>query len=83
MGAIKIEFDLPEFKEELNINIVIRKDGEVVKVETTNTSSFPALPSDNVGVSTGDKKTSTTVKRKKEPKAEPAVKLGNMMSFDF
>jgi len=27
---MKIEFDLPEFDKELNINIIIRKDGEVV-----------------------------------------------------
>lgn len=30
MSTMKIELDLPEFKEELKIEIVIRKDGEVV-----------------------------------------------------
>ena len=27
---LKIELDLPEFEKELNINITIKKDGEVV-----------------------------------------------------
>ena len=34
---MKIEFDLPKFEKEININIIIRKDGEVV--ETINESS--------------------------------------------
>lgn len=86
MGAIKIEFDVPEFKEQLSINIVIRKDGEVVRVESTST--FPTLPSDSVDASTGDKKAPTTKKRrlKEENIVETQPenkKLGNMMSFDF
>ena len=34
---MKIEFDLPKFEKEISINIIIRKDGEVV--ETFNESS--------------------------------------------
>lgn len=30
MSLLKIELDLPEFEKELNINITIKKDGEVV-----------------------------------------------------
>lgn len=44
---MKIEFDLPKFEKEININIIIRKDGEVVETITksstspvTNNSSF-------------------------------------------
>ena len=52
MGTIKIEFDLPNFEKELNINIVIRKDGEVVC-----TSSATPSPS-SVTTKTGSKKKS-------------------------
>ena len=39
MGTIKIEFNLPEFEKELQVNVVIRRDGEVVL-----TSSATHLP---------------------------------------
>ena len=37
MGTIKIEFDIPNFERELKIDIVIKKDGEVVCNTTTPT----------------------------------------------
>lgn len=85
MGAIRIEFDVPEFKEQLCINIVIRKDGEVVGVESISDSTLPALPSDTVDVSTVDKKAPTKKRRVKEESQSPVIdkKLGNMMSFEF
>lgn len=36
---MKIEFDLPQFEKEVSINIVIRKDGEVVETVTKSPSS--------------------------------------------
>lgn len=30
MGTIKLEFDIPEFEKELKVEIILRKDGEVV-----------------------------------------------------
>ncbi|MBP3732111.1 MAG: hypothetical protein J6I84_02575 [Bacilli bacterium] len=36
---MKIEFDVPEFEKELEINIVIRKDGEVVVRESATPPS--------------------------------------------
>ena len=30
MGTLKLEIDLPEFKNEINLNITIKKDGEVI-----------------------------------------------------
>lgn len=30
MGTIKLEIDIPEFEKELNINVTIRRDGEVL-----------------------------------------------------
>lgn len=36
---MKIEFDLPKFEKEININIIIRKDGEVVETITKSSTS--------------------------------------------
>ena len=55
MGTIKVEFDPGEFKSELVINIVIRKDGEVVEVEKTTSTSQPLDNKVDI-VSTVDKK---------------------------
>ena len=30
MGTLKLEIDIPDFKNEINLNITIRKDGEVI-----------------------------------------------------
>lgn len=57
MGTIKIEFDLPEFKDNLELNIVIRKDGEVLATSSSSSSkelNFPEVggPSSEVSWST-------------------------------
>jgi hypothetical protein len=39
MSLLKIELDLPEFEKEININITIKKDGEVVYTATSSPSS--------------------------------------------
>lgn len=38
MSLLKIELDLPEFEKELNINITIKKDGEVVYTASSPSS---------------------------------------------
>lgn len=43
---MKIEFDLPKFEKEISINIVIRKDGEVV--ETFSESSASPTPDNDM-----------------------------------
>lgn len=30
MGTLKLEIDIPDFKNEINLNITIKKDGEVI-----------------------------------------------------
>lgn len=86
MGTIKIEFDCPDFKEGLNINIVIRKDGEVVKVENKSTFATPPLNPDkgvqqSLEVSTVDKKASS---KKKDPSETTTKKRGgNMMGLEL
>ena len=40
MGTIKIEFDLPEFKDNLELNILIKRDCEVIA--TSSSSSVNA-----------------------------------------
>ena len=37
---MKIEFDLPEFEKEISVNIIIRKDGEVVVSNTITRANF-------------------------------------------
>ena len=84
MGTIKIEFDCPDFKEELNINIVIRKDGEVVRVENNSTFTTPTVSQDIISpeVSTVDKKISGNSK-KKESTSTTKKRSGNMMDFEL
>lgn len=85
MGTIKIEFDCPDFKEELNINIVIRKDGEVVKVENKSTFATPPLNpgkgvQQSLEVSTVDKKASS---KKKDSSETTKKRSGNMMGLEL
>lgn len=39
MSLVKIEFDLPEFKNNLEISLTLKRDGETVVCETTSTKS--------------------------------------------
>ena len=47
MGTLKLEIDLPDFKNEINLNITIKKDGEVLstlsadKIDQSISSSAP------------------------------------------
>lgn len=44
MGTIKFEIDLPEFENELNLELTIKRDGKVV-VKKSATPSPPASKS--------------------------------------
>ena len=80
MGTIKFELDIPDFENEISINVVIKKDGEVAY---TTSASSPSKP------------TETTVVRKKKKTDEPITPPtnnngggcgfigGNMMNIDF
>lgn len=41
---MKVEFDLPEFEKELSINIIIRKDGEVVLSTSSSSDNLTNVP---------------------------------------
>lgn len=67
---LKIELDLPEFEKELNINITIKKDGEVVYSASS--------PSSNVEVEETVKP--APVKKKK---SSGKASSGNFMNLDL
>lgn len=69
MGSIKFEVDIPDFENEISIELIIRRDGEVVCKSSPTSSS-------NKGVEKEVKKTST------KPTTNRSVG-GNMMNADF
>lgn len=70
MSLLKIELDLPEFEKEININITIKKDGEVVYTASS--------PSGDVSVEEKVKEP-TPVKKKSSKKASD----GNFMNLEL
>lgn len=58
MGMLKLEIDIPDFKNEINLNITIRKDGEVIST----------LSADRI-----DQNISTTSSKKKEEKVNTNI----------
>lgn len=60
MGTLKLEIDLPEFKNEINLNITIKKDGEVIsslsadKIEQTVSSPTPVKKSREKSANSGN-----------------------------
>jgi hypothetical protein len=69
---LKIELDLPEFEKELNINITIKKDGEVVYSASS--------PSGNVEVAEKVKEPAPEKKKKSSGKSASG---GNFMNLDL
>jgi hypothetical protein len=72
MNSIKIELELPEFEKELNISVILRKDGEIV-------STFSS-PQPDIAL-----KEKPVVKEEK-PKDPPKPKKkagGNMMDLEL
>lgn len=76
MGTIKIEFDVPDFDNELNISVTIKKDGEVVDYTSTASS-----PSENNAVEPKLVK-SKSVKKNVIEKSESKFG-GNMMNLNI
>ena len=78
MGIIKFEVDIPDFEKELNINIVLKKDGEVVESISS--------PSSEKAVSKS-RDTKKNIVEKPEPIVAPVqgsfMGNGNMMNIDF
>ncbi|MBR2248370.1 MAG: hypothetical protein IJ880_15330 [Bacilli bacterium] len=78
MGIIKFEVDIPDFEKELNINIVLKKDGEVVE-------SISSPSSEKVVSKSRD--TKKNIVEKPEPIVAPVqgsfMGNGNMMNIDF
>lgn len=72
MSLLKIELDLPEFEKELNINITIKKDGEVVYSASS--------PSGNVKVKEMVKEEPTPKTKKK---SSGKASGGNFMNLDL
>ncbi len=72
MSLLKIELDLPEFEKEININITIKKDGEVVYT----TSS----PSSDVTVEEGKVESPKSSKKSSTKKSSSG---GNFMNLDL
>lgn len=86
MGIMKFEVDIPEFDKEININITIKKDGEVV----TKTTS-PLNSSNLLEKSAGDgvkgfeilKENIDEKEPKQKKKASTGSSKGNLMNVDF
>lgn len=69
MGTLKLEIDIPDFKNEINLNITIRKDGEVVST----------LSADQI-----DQSINTPITPKKRgTKTATSINAGNLMNMDY
>jgi hypothetical protein len=67
MGTLKLEIDIPDFKNEINLNITIRKDGEVIST----------LSADRIDQSIN------TPPKKKTTRAAATNTAGNLMNMDY
>ena len=73
--VLKIELDIPEFEKELEINITIKKDGEVVYTASS--------PSGDIEKKSEEPKPTTKATKSKAKKTEKGTALGNFMSLDL
>ena len=90
MSFLKIELDLPNFEKEININITIKKDGEVVYTTTTSSplnigekslESIEEQPVDKQVLTTdSSSKKDVTKSASKKPKSTGG---GNFMNAEF
>lgn len=77
MGTIKLEIDIPDFDREINIELTIRKDGEVI---------YRTSPSEQVKKSSNislDKKVEQKVEKMTPPISNKDKLGGNLMNLDF
>ncbi len=72
MGTLKIELDIPEFQKELNLEITIKRDGEVL---TTSLSPDSSVEID-IPVETKKQKAKTS-------SGTTAKVKGNLMGMDI
>ena len=72
---MKIEFDIPEFKRELKIEITIRRDGEVIY-----SASSSSAGEDSVAQKPATKSPASKPTEKKPAKSSGG---GNMMNMEF
>ena len=77
MGTIKLEIDIPDFDREINIELTIRKDGEVV---------YKTSPSEQIKKSSNislDKKVEQKIEKMTPPISNKDKLGGNLMNLDF
>jgi hypothetical protein len=73
---MKIEFDIPEFKRELKIEITLRRDGEVIYSAQSDTA-------EDLEYKAPEPSTTTTKAKKTTPKSGGGNKGGgNMMNIE-
>lgn len=71
---MKIEFDIPEFKRELKIEITLKRDGEVIYSAQSDTAE---------GLKAPEPSTPTKAKKSSTPKSGGGNKGGgNMMNIE-
>lgn len=90
---MKIEFDIPEFKREIKIEITLRRDGEVIYTESSTLPEFTAdkIVSDNKVDNKTEIKRSTKSNAKKSTQEDIETKnsggsikgRGNMMDIEL
>ncbi len=80
---MKIEFDIPEFKRELKIEITIRRDGEVIYSDTTFTPDADRIPAVDNKVDNKTTRRKSPASSSKPAEEKPAFGLGggNMMNI--
>jgi len=83
---MKIEFDLPRFERELNINIIIRKDGEVVCSTSSSSGSLEETTvksNSEISVVDDRKEEKKVADQEIQHSSTPRNIAGNMMNMDF
>lgn len=85
MGTIKIELDIPEFKDSLDINVSLVKDNSgVVKLSTKSTPTSAIEKSSEPSVTiTSDTPVVEKISTIEEKKTTKKKSSGNMMNIDF
>ena len=80
---MKIEFDIPEFKRELKIEITIRRDGEVIYSDTAFTPDADRTPAVDNKVDNKTTRRKSLASSSKSAEEKPAFGLGggNMMNI--
>ena len=80
---MKIEFDIPEFKRELKIEITIRRDGEVIYTDTAFSPDADRTPAVDNKVDNKTTRRKSPASSSKSAEEKPAFGLGggNMMNI--